>query len=103
MKPLGLGYQNIYRCPNFCILYYLENGELTKCRTYGHSRYKPRTRRGMTLVAHKKLKYSPITPRLQRLFMSSKIVEHITWHQSHDAVDKVIDGALFQRLSMKTL
>jgi len=57
----------------------------------------------MTLVAHKKLKYFPITPRLQRLFMSPNIVEHIKWHQSHDAVDKVIDGALFQQLRMKTL
>jgi len=35
--------------------------------------------------------------------MSPNIVEHITWHQSHDAVDKVIDGALFQQLRMKTL
>jgi hypothetical protein len=25
MKPLGLGYQKIDICPNFCMLYYLEN------------------------------------------------------------------------------
>jgi len=34
MKPLGLGFQKIAMCPNFCMLYYLENIELTKCRTY---------------------------------------------------------------------
>jgi hypothetical protein len=39
IKPLGLRYQKINMCPNFCILYYLENTELTKCRTCGHSRY----------------------------------------------------------------
>jgi len=45
MKPLNLGYQKIDMCPNFCMLYYLENAELTECMTYGHSRYKPRTGR----------------------------------------------------------
>ena len=64
MKPLDLGYQKIDICHNFCMLYYLENAEMTECMTYGHSRYKPRTGRGKTLVAYKKLRYFPITPRL---------------------------------------
>jgi hypothetical protein len=46
MKPLGLGYQKINMCPNFCMLYYLENAELTECKTCGHSRYKFRIGRG---------------------------------------------------------
>jgi hypothetical protein len=54
MKPLGLGYQKINMCPNFCMLYYLENTELIECKTCGHSRYKPRTDKGKTLVAYKK-------------------------------------------------
>jgi hypothetical protein len=70
MKPLGLGYQEINMCPNFCMLYYLENAELTKCMTCAHSRYKPRTGMGQTLVAYENLRYFLITPRLQRLFMS---------------------------------
>jgi hypothetical protein len=90
MKPLGLGYQKIDMCHNFCMLYYLGNAELTECMTYGHSRYKPRTGRGKTLVAYKKLRYFPITPRLQRLFMSPRTTEHMTWHQSHDMVDGVM-------------
>jgi hypothetical protein len=64
MKPLGLGYQKIDIRLNFCMLYYLENSELTESMTCGHSRYKPRTGRGKTLVAYKKLRYFPITPRL---------------------------------------
>ena len=56
MQPLGLGYHKIYMCPNFCMLYYLENVELTECTTCEHSRYKPRTGRGKTLVAYKKLR-----------------------------------------------
>jgi hypothetical protein len=31
MKPFGLGYQKIDMCPNFCMLYYLENAEMTEC------------------------------------------------------------------------
>jgi hypothetical protein len=38
MKPLDLGYQKIDMCPNFCMLYYLENAEMTECMTCGHSR-----------------------------------------------------------------
>jgi hypothetical protein len=33
MKPFGLGYQKIDMYPNFCMMYYLENVELTECRT----------------------------------------------------------------------
>jgi hypothetical protein len=40
MKPLGLGYQKIDMCPNFCMLYYLEDAEMTESITCGHSRYK---------------------------------------------------------------
>jgi len=90
IKPLSLGYQKIDMCPNFCMLYYLENAEMTECMTCGHSRYKPRTGRGKTLVAYKKLRYFPITPRLQRLFMSPRTAEHMTWHQAHHAVDGVM-------------
>jgi len=90
MKPLGLGYQKIDMCPNFCMLYYLESAEMTECMTCRHSRYKPRTGRGKTLVAYKKLRYFPITPGLQRLFMSPRTAEHMTWHQSHDTVDGVM-------------
>jgi hypothetical protein len=43
-----------------------------------------------TLVAYKKLRYFPITPRLQRLLMSSRTTEHMTWHQSYDVVDGVM-------------
>jgi hypothetical protein len=90
MKPPGLGYQKIDMCPNFCMLYYLENAEMTKCMTCEHSHYKPRTGRGKTLVAYKKLRYFPITSRLQRLFISPRTAEHMTWHQSHDVVDGVM-------------
>ena len=42
-------------CPNFCMLYYLENTELTECRTCVHTRYKIRTGRGRTLIIKSEL------------------------------------------------
>jgi len=78
MKPLGLRYQKIDMCLNFCMLYYLENAKLIEYRTCWHSHYKPKTSRGRIFVTHKKLRYFPITHRLQRLFMSSKTAEHMT-------------------------
>jgi len=64
MKPLGLGYQKIDMCPNFCMVYYLKNTELTECITCGYSRYKTRTGMRKTLVTYKKLRFFPITPKL---------------------------------------
>jgi hypothetical protein len=74
-------------CSHFCMLYYLENTEMTECRTCGHSRYKPITGRGRTLVTHRKPRCFLITLRLQRLFMPLKTTTHMTSHQSHDTVD----------------
>jgi hypothetical protein len=72
------------------MLYYLENIELIECKTCGHARYKPKTSRGRILIVYRKLRYFSIPPRLYRLFMSPKIVEHTTWHHSHDMVDGVM-------------
>jgi hypothetical protein len=41
-------------------------------------------------VAYKKHRYFLITPRLQRLFISPRTAEHMTWHRSHDALDRVM-------------
>jgi hypothetical protein len=89
MKPLDLGYQKTDMCPNFC-MYYLKITELTKCRTCEHSRYKPMTDRGKSLVAYEKFRYFSITPKLYRLFMTSKNTKHMTRHQSHNTMGEVM-------------
>jgi hypothetical protein len=78
MKPLGLGYQKVDMCLNFCMLYYDEDENFSKYKTCGHAQYKLNTSKERTLIAYKKLRYFPITPRLQRLFMSLKTVEQMT-------------------------
>ena len=59
-------------CPKFCMLYYYENTGFNKCETCGHARYKPKTDRGRTLIAYRKIRCFLNIPRLQRLFMSLK-------------------------------
>ena len=90
MKSLGSGYQKIDMCPNFCMLYYGKYTNFTKCKIFQHAQYKPNSGRGRKLVVNKKLRYFPITYRLQRLFMSSKTIEHMTWYHSYDEMDIVI-------------
>jgi hypothetical protein len=77
-------------CPNFYILYYLKNIELTKYKTCEYSHFKFITDRKRILVVHRKLIYFSFTSKLQRLFMSPKIVEHIIWHQSNDVMDEAM-------------
>ena len=64
MKPFVLGYQKIDLCLKFCMLYYIENTELTECETCEHSHYKPITGKGRTFFAHRKLRYFSIASRL---------------------------------------
>jgi hypothetical protein len=90
MNPLGLGLQKIDICLKLCMLYYLKNTELNKCRTYGYAHYKPKIDREITIVTYRKHRYFLITPRLQKLFMSPKTVEHMICHYSYDTVDGVM-------------
>ena len=89
-------------CPNFYMLYYLENIDLIEYKTCRHAWSKTSTSRGKTFIVHKKHRYFSITHRLQRLFMSLKTIEHMTWHHSH-TVDEVMmhpsDGEAWKRFN----
>jgi hypothetical protein len=69
------------------MLYYLENTNLTKCRTYGHVQFKLKTSREKTLVEYRKIRNFLIKHRLQRLFKSLNTTKHLTCNHSHDMVD----------------
>ncbi|GKF12485.1 transposon, En/Spm-like protein, partial [Tanacetum coccineum] len=73
----------IHACPNDCMLYWKEDAKKKKCDICGHARFKKgRKGRGKHKeVPYKVLRYLPLTPRLQRLFMSSKYAKHMSWHK----------------------
>ena len=74
--PLGLEVQKIHACPNDCILYRGDYENLDACPVYGALRYKIRKddpgdvegERPRKRIPAKIMWYSPIIPRLKRLF-----------------------------------
>ncbi|KAL4273495.1 hypothetical protein GQ457_13G017720 [Hibiscus cannabinus] len=94
-QDLGLTYVKIDACVNDCILYRKKYENAKSCPTCGESRWKngdksenKTNQQGQRkMVAQKILRYFPITSRLQRLYMSSKIAKEMTWHKQNPCSD----------------
>ncbi|XP_074336927.1 uncharacterized protein LOC141674102 [Apium graveolens] len=101
IRKLGLDYQKIHACPNDCMMYWGENLNLTKYKISGVSSWKlPKNRTDAPVspdleekkskVPAKVLRYFPLKPRLQRLFMCKDYSKLMTWH----ALERTKDGKL---------
>nr|KYP33357.1 hypothetical protein KK1_045793 [Cajanus cajan] len=78
ITKLGLNYTKIDACLNDCMLYLEDDDkDLQTCKHYGTSRWNPKKKKKQPA---KVLRYFPLKPRLQRLFMCCKAVEHMRWH-----------------------
>ncbi|CAL8136240.1 unnamed protein product [Prunus armeniaca] len=86
LKDLGLGHEKIDACIYDCALFYKEHKSKDKCPVCDEPRYKPSTSKKKTMVPQKVLRYIPLKPRLQRLFMSEHTAGHMRWHK-----DKRVD------------
>ena len=83
MKELGFGYEKYDVCPNDYTLYCGKDESKIKCDTCKHLRWegtKDDPIDEKRKVPHKVLWHFPLKPRLQRLFMSSKIASFMKWH-----------------------
>ena len=82
VTDLGLGYEKIDACPNHCMLYYNEDKNKVSCSMCGHDRFKPKKGDNSKQkdIPYMSLRYFPIAPRLQRMYMSPKIAQHMRWH-----------------------
>ncbi|XP_062080309.1 uncharacterized protein LOC133785063 [Humulus lupulus] len=80
LRDLGLGYETIHVCEYDCALFWKENKNAERCPICGHERYKFQGTKGKK-IPHKKMQYFPITPRLQRLFMSRHTSSDMRWHK----------------------
>ncbi|XP_020967427.1 uncharacterized protein LOC110266762 [Arachis ipaensis] len=93
IRKLGIEYKKIDACPNDCMLYQGSDHGLSRCKWCGASRWKQKTRKNSLVrinavvkkngkpQAAKVLRYFPLIPRLQRLFMSSKTTVDMLWHK----------------------
>lgn len=79
IKDLGLSYKKIDECVNDCMFYWKEDEELDKCKVCGACRWEinncneeNKYKCNGKKLPQKILRYFPLKPRLQMLYMSSK-------------------------------
>ncbi|XP_073224870.1 uncharacterized protein [Cicer arietinum] len=102
ITKLGLNYEKIHVCRNNCMLYWgnKEDEERETCKICNTLKWKSKEKVGEVGVSSdgnnrkkvpaKVLRYFPLKPRLQRLFLSSKSAEDMRWY----ANDSKNDGML---------
>ncbi|XP_007226196.2 uncharacterized protein LOC18791599 [Prunus persica] len=88
LKDLGLGHEKIDACIYDCALFYKEHKSKDKCPVCDEPRYKPSTSKKKKMVPQKVLRYIPLKPRLQRLFMSEHTAGHMRWHKNKRVDDE---------------
>jgi hypothetical protein len=100
IRDLGLDYQKIDACVNDCVLFRKEYAQLESCPICNASRWKtalgndpneaPPSRKEKKPVPQKVLRYFPLTPRLQRLFMTEATSSYMQWHKKDRVDDKTM-------------
>ncbi|XP_018632714.1 uncharacterized protein [Nicotiana tomentosiformis] len=121
ISKLCLDYIKIDACPNDCILYWEDDVNAEACKYCHTSRWKPekesskehapvtskkqkkKKKKKKKKKAAKFLRYFSLKSRLQRLFMCSKIEEHMRWHAEDGNKDGTIrhptDGEAWKRFN----
>ncbi|GLT52919.1 hypothetical protein SLA2020_262280 [Shorea laevis] len=79
-RDVGFSYESIHACKNDCVLFWKEHADKEICPTCEASRWSSVKGSGKK-IPQKVLRYFPIKPRLQRLFMSKDIARNMRWHK----------------------
>ncbi|XP_019255009.1 PREDICTED: uncharacterized protein LOC109233579 [Nicotiana attenuata] len=83
IKYLGFHYEKIYACPNDCMLFWKDNAKADNCSICGASRWKvvdASLTNTSSKIPGKVLRYFPLKPRLQRIFMCPETAIAMRWH-----------------------
>ena len=111
--PLGLEVQKIHACPNDCILYRGEYEDLNACPVCGALRYKisrdehgdVEGERPRKKIPAKVMWYSPIIPRLKRLFQNKEHAKLMRWNKEDRKKDGNLrvpaDGSQWRKIKRK--
>jgi hypothetical protein len=85
LAGLGMPYQKIHVCENNCMLFWKNNENLKYCSFCKKCRYKKVVKKDgsvqITSLPVKVLRYLPLKPRLQQLYLSQKTAKHMRWHK----------------------
>ncbi|XP_049374826.1 uncharacterized protein LOC125839892 [Solanum verrucosum] len=87
MRGLGLPVEKIDCCKIGCMLYLRKDSDLINCKFCSHPRFKRskhQRSKKKTNISYKKTYYFPLTPRLQRLYVSNATAKHMRWHSEHE-------------------
>ncbi|KAH0784184.1 hypothetical protein KY290_003782 [Solanum tuberosum] len=95
VKNLGLDYEKIDACPNDCMLFRNDHKDDEFCHTCGASQYIKNPKVDSEVepskkshrVSAKTLRHFPLISRLKRLFMCSKTVDSLRWHDEERSKD----------------
>ena len=102
IRDLGLTYIKIDACVNDCVLFHGPLADMDTCPTCGESRWKKDDTNSDEIgessgsggakkrTPCKVLRYFPLTPRLQRLYMSKETSSLMRWHKE----ELVCDGKM---------
>ncbi|BBH05416.1 hypothetical protein Prudu_016788, partial [Prunus dulcis] len=86
----GLGYEKIHADKNNCMLFYKEREMLDTCPICNESRFKMTSQNITTKIPQKVMRYLPLKPRLQRLYMSTHTAKDMRLHKEKRVDDDVI-------------
>ncbi|XP_042465681.1 uncharacterized protein LOC122048146 [Zingiber officinale] len=97
IRDIGLSYEKIDACKNNCMLFWKDHKNLDFCEVCGISRWKEDRHSGGTQfkangkkIPKKILRYFPLKPRLQRLFICSKTAPYMRWHNDARVDDEIL-------------
>ncbi|XP_050278453.1 uncharacterized protein LOC126719982 [Quercus robur] len=99
VRDLGFGYEKIHACPDDCMLFWKENVNLEACPCCKKSRWKKNeasvtgnnasSSKGKKKAA-KILRWFPLKPRLQQLFLSPDLASSMKWHVNGRTDDRAM-------------
>lgn len=115
IRDLGLDYEKIDACVNDCVLYRNEHATLEKCPICKEPRWMTSHenadnesdettigKKKKKKISRKILRYFPLAPRLQRLYMTKNIASDMRWHKEGRVNDGVMrhpaDSPAWKRL-----
>ncbi|XP_038699646.1 uncharacterized protein LOC119996939 [Tripterygium wilfordii] len=100
VSALGLMYKKIDACVNDCVLFCKENSVMDQCPECGEARWQkvpevvgnevPIFKKKKKRVPRKLLRYFPLKPRLQQLFMSKETASAMRWHRDERENDGIL-------------
>ncbi|XP_057794760.1 uncharacterized protein LOC131011035 [Salvia miltiorrhiza] len=97
IQGLGLNYEKVHACVNDCVLFRKKHENDEECPNCLEPRYKfvdvakdKKDGKTRKKVPQKVLRYFPLKPRLQKLFMFKKTAEDMRWHKEKRTDDGVL-------------